>query len=559
MYITDARGQRTEVTKDIQPVTKVLTFGTNPAGGQVTIEGATFPTPLTITRVVGMRFSVDVPSPQTIGSSSYTFNNWSQGGTQLQTITVPSVNTTYTAKLDPVGPTATLTPTPIVGQGQTIIVQVASAVDDANELSGVVTTNSTTAWVGNGGSTTASYLGLRFNNLPIPQGAVISSADLQFYSSQSQWIGLTAEIAAETASAQPFNTTAPSLRNLTVARVTHNTNVQWLGNTWYSFSAVKNLVQEVVNLPGWNTGSSMAFIIHGTGGTWGRKFFTPFDLNPATAPRLVITFSGGGPIVPSITPSPTATSTATLTPTNTSTPTATGTSTPTPTATNTSIATPTPTNTSTPTATGTSTPTPTATNTSTATPMPTPTPTFTPVPVSGTFTSQVSVGSDDVNQEGSVFQSSSTTVWIGNASTTANNYGAFRFTNIQIPRGATITAARLEFYSANTQWVSVNLQIAGDAADNSLPFSASALPSQRVLTTARIVHSSDVKWMVNTWYPFTDMRLVVQEIISRPNWQLGNTMSIILVGTGSPWGRKLVSSFERGATFAPRLVITYTS
>jgi len=181
------------------------------------------------------------------------------------------------------------------------------------------------------------------------------------------------------------------------------------------------------------------------------------------------------------------------------------------------------------------------------------------VPVSGTFTSQVSVGSDDVNQEGSVFQSSSTTVWIGNASTTANNYSAFRFTNIQIPRGATITAARLEFYSANTQWVSVNLQIAGDAADNSLPFSASALPSQRVLTTARIVHSSDVKWTVNTWYPFTDMRLVVQEIISRPNWQLGNTMSIILVGTGSPWGRKLVSSFERGATFAPRLVITYTS
>lgn len=180
--------------------------------------------------------------------------------------------------------------------------------------------------------------------------------------------------------------------------------------------------------------------------------------------------------------------------------------------------------------------------------------------MSGTITRQVVVGSDDVNQEGTTFQAAPSSPWIGNASTTTSSYAAFRFTNIQVPRGATITAARLEFYSpSSSQWLTINLQIAGDAADNSAPFSASAMPSQRVLTTARVAHTSNVNWAANTWYQFTEMRTVVQEIISRPNWQAGNNLSIILVGTGSAWGRKFISTYERGATFAPRLVITYTS
>jgi len=53
------------------------------------------------------------------------------------------------------------------------------------------------------------------------------------------------------------------------------------------------------------------------------------------------------------------------------------------------------------------------------------------------------------------------------------------------------------------------------------------------------------------------MSAVVREIINRPNWQPGSSLSIILTGTGSAWGRKFISTYERGATFAPRLVITY--
>jgi len=100
MFIIDDRGQQTEVIQDIHPVTKTLKFMTSPSGGKVTIEGATFTTPLIITRVVGMHFTVTVPSPQTMWGSSNTFNSWSQGGSQQQVIIVPPADTTYIANFN---------------------------------------------------------------------------------------------------------------------------------------------------------------------------------------------------------------------------------------------------------------------------------------------------------------------------------------------------------------------------------------------------------------------------------------------------------------------------
>jgi hypothetical protein len=55
-----------------------------------------------------------------------------------------------------------------------------------------------------------------------------------------------------------------------------------------------------------------------------------------------------------------------------------------------------------------------------------------------------------------------------------------------------------------------------------------------------------------------EMVPVVQEVVNRADWQSGNSLSIIVRGTGGAWGRKFVRSYEAGASFAPRLVVTYT-
>jgi hypothetical protein len=68
-----------------------------------------------------------------------------------------------------------------------------------------------------------------------------------------------------------------------------------------------------------------------------------------------------------------------------------------------------------------------------------------------------------------------------------------------------------------------------------------------------------VQWLANTWYSLNETATVVQAVINRPDWQSGNSLSIILKGGGSAWSRKFVTSMNGSATNAPRLVITYSA
>ncbi len=272
--------------------------------------------------------------------------------------------------------------------------------------------------------------------------------------------------------------------------------------------------------------------------------FTPSN-TPTNTPSFTPTFT----LTPSNTPeNPTATFTPSNTPTNTPTFTPTFTLTPSNTPTNTPTFTPT----------FTLTPSNTPTNTPTFTPSPTLTNTPVPPP-SGTVTVQISMGSDDVNEDGSNYVPSFQGMWYGNGGSTTGSFAGLRFNNINIPRGATITSARIEIFSANAnQWTQMSFEIAGEANNTALTFSTSSRPSQRPLTVARITHSSNAQWIANTWYTLETITPIIQEIVNRSGWQSGNSVALILRGTGGAWGRKYSWGFEANPANAPRLVITYT-
>ena len=211
-------------------------------------------------------------------------------------------------------------------------------------------------------------------------------------------------------------------------------------------------------------------------------------------------------------------------------------------------------------------PTATPTNTPifTATPSytPTPTATFTPTPVPGgsqTISAQINTSSDDVNEVNGSLNATSSSLWIGNADSPTTSFAGLRFNNLAIPRGASITAARLEFYSVQSQWLTINFQLAAEAADSSATFSAASRPSQRPLTTARVNHASNLLWAATTWYPSEDVSALITEVINRPGWQSGNSLAFILRGTGGAWGRKFLSSLEANPALAVRLVVTFTT
>lgn len=173
-------------------------------------------------------------------------------------------------------------------------------------------------------------------------------------------------------------------------------------------------------------------------------------------------------------------------------------------------------------------------------------------------TAQIAAGSDDVNEEGLYYWDGTGRVWIGGGSNPAASYAGLRFTGIAIPQGATIVSARLEFYVPVDNWIYLEMDIGAEASDNSLTFSETTRPSLRSLTNNRAVHSSDDYWLENTWNMLEDVAPVVQEIVNRPGWQSGNSLSLIVRNTTSDaWARKFPMSYEGDPALAPRLIITY--
>lgn len=268
-----------------------------------------------------------------------------------------------------------LAPKVSIASTQAVSVQVDASANDVTEDTSYSETLSP-IYIGNSGTTTPSFTGLRFTNVTIPPGAQITSATLSVYSTQSQWIGYTVSIAGEAVGNSPAfsSSNLPSQRSLTSPAVVYSSDVPWAANTWYNLPDISSVIQPIINLPGWSSGNAISIIIQGSGSSsWGRKFIQSFDGSPAYAAKLSIVYSTSG-----LTPPPSPTSTATSTPLPSSTATATALLSPTASSTPLSSSTPAPTATSTP-------------NT-----LFSPTPTQTPQPAGGITTFAINPGGSDI-------------------------------------------------------------------------------------------------------------------------------------------------------------------
>ena len=79
------------------PRKSTLTLTTNPAGLQLKLDGQPVATPVSFESVVGIVRTLDAPTPQSSGGTTYTFTSWSDAGAASHAFSTPSTNTTYTA------------------------------------------------------------------------------------------------------------------------------------------------------------------------------------------------------------------------------------------------------------------------------------------------------------------------------------------------------------------------------------------------------------------------------------------------------------------------------
>jgi hypothetical protein len=94
---TDSKGATASKSVDINPNLGSFTVQSNPAGLQLLLDGGPITSGTVITGTVAQPRTIGVVSPQTVGSTNYTFSSWSDGGAASHTITIPTTSATYTA------------------------------------------------------------------------------------------------------------------------------------------------------------------------------------------------------------------------------------------------------------------------------------------------------------------------------------------------------------------------------------------------------------------------------------------------------------------------------
>ena len=129
---------------------------------------------------------------------------------------------------------------------------------------------------------------------------------------------------------------------------------------------------------------------------------------------------------------------------------------------------------------------------------------------------------------------------------------------LDVPPGAVINEALIQFTVNQATSGSVKLTIKGEAADNS-----PAIKDVNKNVSSRSKTSQSVIWSPEPWTKAGDatsaqrtsnLSAIVQEIVDRPQWKSGNYITFIITGSGT----RNAKSYDGSTSGAPVLTVTYS-
>ncbi|MET3593958.1 hypothetical protein ABID26_003360 [Mesorhizobium shonense] len=173
------------------------------------------------------------------------------------------------------------------------------------------------------------------------------------------------------------------------------------------------------------------------------------------------------------------------------------------------------------------------------------------------FETRVATAGDDVEEKGSGTIGTNTgDLELGYDSTTRQTVG-IRFTGIDIPQGAIITSAYIQFQANEVKTGAASLLIQGDDTDDASPFTSTAFNVSSLPRT-----TASTAWTPDPWTTIgeqglaertPDLTAIVQEIVNRSGWVALNDMAFLITGTGT----RTADSYEYNPAGAPLLHIEY--
>lgn len=173
---------------------------------------------------------------------------------------------------------------------------------------------------------------------------------------------------------------------------------------------------------------------------------------------------------------------------------------------------------------------------------------------------RISSGLDDVEEDaaGAVYFDSSDIELVDDPTFNGTDQTVgLRFTGLDVPQGATITGAYLQFQSDETDGGTVAVEIRAQASDDAGAFTADTGDLSTRATTSNSIDWSPAAWTSVGAAEFDqrtpDLSEIVQEIIDRPGWTADGAVAFIITGTGE----RTAESFDGNPNAAPLLHIEY--
>jgi len=146
------------------------------------------------------------------------------------------------------------------------------------------------------------WVALRFTSVPVPQGASISSSELNirsYYSSSYDALtgNLNLKIHAEdTDDAPSLSSSNSSISNKTrtTAAVDWDITSTWSTDTYYPSPDIKSVIQEIVNRAGWSSGNDITIILKDDGTSAGTtRNINEYSWSSTNANKLDISYTNG--------------------------------------------------------------------------------------------------------------------------------------------------------------------------------------------------------------------------------------------------------------------------
>jgi hypothetical protein len=172
-----------------------------------------------------------------------------------------------------------------------------------------------------------------------------------------------------------------------------------------------------------------------------------------------------------------------------------------------------------------------------------------------TFSGQVSQSSDDAGENGNTNNVTTTDASLGD-SNTGYKYWGFRFQNVTIPQGATITAASVKIWAAS-----------GTTVNRSIDFNLAVNPSTFVNNSTSGISGLTLTGDSVTWNASgltagafnqsPDLTTAVQALVNQGSWASGNAMICVMTRLGSQ--TLVAEAYDGSSSEAAELSITYTS